>query len=112
VIGKHRYLTVNSGTTQPLSVLNTDGGIYYIDTRLGKLSVVGSEGKNELSVIKGMSTFFNKKFSNTNIIEEFNPLNDYIVSSVHDKKNNKLYFTIKNGPEDINPSTIIFNERL
>lgn len=119
VIGKHRYVTINSGTNQPFSVVNTDTGIYYLDPLKGKFCMMG-RGKQDISTVAGMDSEFQRIFRNSTLLEDVDPLNFKVAACAVDQLDNRIYITtIQNAaldpienPDGSQARTIVYNERL
>jgi hypothetical protein len=112
VIGKHKYITTTSGSKQPFSVVQSDRGIYYFDTRNKKLNRIG-QGKEPISVMKGMDSYFRNAVSDSLIINEFNPLNNIGIVSEINRETDKVYISLLgiNKGESNDGETVVFNER-
>lgn len=115
VIGKHRYVSTTSGSKQPFSVVQTDRGIYYFDTRNKKLNRIG-QGREPISTLKGMDSYFRNKVSESLIINESDPLNNIGIVAEVNRENDRVYFSLLGvektleGPL-LDGETVVFNER-
>lgn len=92
VLGKHQYLSITSGTKHKPSVLSTEFGVYYFDAQNKSFNKIG-QGIQELSTIKGLSSYFNTNISNV-IIPYDNPLGGYGIHTGYDKGNKRIFFTM------------------
>ena len=113
VIGRHNYITTTSGSKQPFSVVQSDRGIYYFDTRNKKLNRI-NQGKEPLSVFKGMDSYFRDAVSDSLIINEFNPLNNIGIVSEIDRETDRVHISLLGINKEevlLNGETVVFNER-
>jgi hypothetical protein len=112
VIGKHKYITTTSGSKQPFSVVQSDKGIYYFDTRNKKLNRI-NQGKEPISVMKGMDSYFRNAVSDSLIINEFNPLNNVGIVSEINRETDRVYISLLgiNKGASNDGETVVFNER-
>ena len=87
VLGKESYYAGNFGASNPESVVERFGVVYFVDANAGKVIRLSADGITPISD-KGMSSFFEEKFKrlisrteNLVIVGGFDPDNDeYLVS--------------------------------
>jgi hypothetical protein len=110
IVGAHKYLSIESGTTQPFSIVKTDNALYFYDSRLGRISSLSSNGGSPISIQTGMDSHVRGLVNQSNIINTFDPLNRIGIIAAADKRLNRIFFTIHNGKSLNSTETLIYNE--
>ncbi len=110
VLGVPSYYAGDFGTTNPESVVERFGVVYYVDSRAAKVLRLAADGINPISD-KGLESFFEKKFKSlmqvsekVRVIGGFDPDNGEYLITVEPVYNSTLTIgsDVNNVPVDAN----------
>lgn len=105
VLARYDYLTKQSGTSYPNSIVSGKFGIYYFDDLNISYNVV-NEGNNSISILSGVQSYLNDIYSLENAAPTSSPVTD--VFSGIDMRYGKIFFT--NHVGDTSDYTIVYDE--
>jgi hypothetical protein len=93
VLDKYTYISTTSGSKHGTSVVASANGVYYYDILNNRFGVISENGTSPISELKGVASVL--KNNNLRILRKLDtPITGYGVVSVHDKRNNRILFSV------------------
>lgn len=92
LFSNHQYISKTSGSKNKASIITTDYGIYYFDSRSKTFNRL-QQGLSEISTIKGLSSYFETNVPN-GVLSYDNPMGGSGVHAGYDKNNKRVFFSV------------------
>lgn len=101
VIQKHRYISIDSGSKHQWSIARSQNMFIFADIRNKKVWAFNGESISSISDLKGNKNYFIKKFNNSSVLLNDNPILGKGILSTYDYYHDEFLITTLDTRQEV-----------